>query len=120
MAVYQEKDKKKWTKDGKSWYFRVWITDLMGIKKQHKSKKYLTKKEAQVAEKEFLTSLNDKTNDSNMKFKDLYVAFYEHQKGKVKDTTFQTYKDREPFLKCLDNIKLVDFNIRRYMGTVKR
>lgn len=114
MAVYQEKNKKKWTKDGRSWNFRVYFTDLTGKTKQYRSPKYLTKKEAQVAERQFLLSLKDKVDDNNMRFKDLYLAFYEHQKDKVKDTTYQTYMDRVPFLKCLDNVKLIDYNINHF------
>ena len=49
-----------------------------------------------------------------MKFKDLYLAFYEHQKDIVKETTFQTYKDRVPFLEILDEVKLTDFNINHF------
>jgi len=114
MAVYQEKNKKKWTKDGRSWYFRVPYIDLTGKRKQHWSCFYLTKKEAQEGERQFLASVKDKADNTNMRFKDLYSAFYEHQKEIVKETTFQTYLDRVPFLEYLDNIKLVDFNINHY------
>ena len=114
MAIYQEKEKKKITKDGRSWYFRVPYVDISGKRIQHMSGKYFTKKEAQQAEREFLASIKDKSDNTNMKFKDLYLAFYEYQKDKVKDTTFKTYYDRVPFLECLDNIKLEDFNINHF------
>lgn len=114
MAIYQEKNKKKWTKDGRSWYFRVPYTNLTGERKQHYSRLYLTKKEAQEGERQFLASVKDKTDNTNMRFKNLYSAFYEHQKEIVKETTFQTYLDRVPFLEYLDNIRLVDFNINHY------
>ena len=114
MAIYQEKRKNKITKDGRSWFFRVPYVDISGKRIQHMSGKYYTKKEAQVAEREFLASIKDKTDNTNMKFKDLYLAFYYYQKDKVKETTFQTYYDRVPFLECLDNIKLEDFNINHY------
>lgn len=113
MAVRQV-SKKDGTKDGRSWYFRVPYIDLTGKRKQYMSGKYFTKKEAQQGERQFLASVKDKTDNSNMKFKDLYLAFYEHQKDKVKETTFQTYLDRVPFLEYLDNIKLEDFNINHY------
>jgi integrase len=114
MAIYQEKRKNKITKDGRSWFFRVPYVDISGKRIQHMSGKYYTKKEAQVAEREFLASIKDKTDNTNMKFKDLYLAFYDYQKDKVKETTFQTYYDRVPFLESLDNIKLEDFNINHY------
>ncbi len=114
MAIYQEKRKNKITKDGRSWYFRVPYVDISGKRNQHMSGKYFTKKEAQQAEREFLASIKDKSDNTNMKFKDLYFAFYEYQKDKVKETTFQTYYDRVPFLEYLDNIKLEDFNINHF------
>ena len=46
MAVYQEKDKKKWTKDGRKWYYRCYYTDIKGNRKQKISKMYETKKQA--------------------------------------------------------------------------
>ena len=114
MAIYQEKRKNKITKDGRSWYYRVPYVDMYGKRIQHMSGKYFTKKEAQQEERKFLASIKDKSDNSNMKFKDLYLAFYEHQKDKVKETTFQTYYDRVPFLEYLDNIKLEDFNINHF------
>ena len=114
MAIYQEKNKSKWTKDGRSWYFRTPYVDLTGKRKQYWSCKYHTKKEAQEEERKFLASVSEKNDNTKMKFKDLYDAFYEHQKEIVKETTFQTYLDRVPFLECLDNVKLVDFNINHY------
>lgn len=114
MPIYQEKDKKKITKDGRSWYFRVPYVNLSGKRIQHMSGKYLTKKEAQQAERKFLASIKDKSDNTNMRFKDLYLAYYDYQKDKVKETTFQTYYDRVPFLEYLDNIKLEDFNINHF------
>ena len=34
MPVYQEKNKNKLTKDGRSWYYRCYYTDIYGIRKQ--------------------------------------------------------------------------------------
>ena len=74
----------------------------------------MTKKEAQEEERRFMLSVTDKVDNSNMRFKDLYLAFYENRKDRVRETTFQTYLDRVPFLKPLDNIRLIDFNINHY------
>lgn len=87
---------------------------MSGKRIQHISGKYFTKKEAQQEERKFLASIKDKSNNTNMRFKDLYLAFYEYQKDKVKETTLQTYYDRVPFLEYLDNIKLEDFNINHF------
>lgn len=48
MAVYKEQDKKKYTKDGRSWYYVVYKNG-----KQYVSKKFKTKKEAQDEESLF-------------------------------------------------------------------
>lgn len=115
MAVYQEKNKSKWTKDGRNWYFRVYYTDLSGIRKQKESAKFFTKREALEEERKFLTSLHDnRINQSNMTFKDLYTAFYEYQKDKVRASTMKTYKDRIKYLDILSNIKLKDFSIQHF------
>ena len=65
MAIYQEKRKNKITKDGRSWFFRVPYVDISGKRIQHMSGKYYTKKEAQVAEREFLASIKDKTDNTD-------------------------------------------------------
>ena len=78
MAVYQDfknendrmKKKPIKTKDGRSWYFRYYYTDLLGNKKQKKSKKYLLKKEAEKAEDEFKKSLKDLFIEKNITFKE--------------------------------------------------
>lgn len=54
MPQYQLKDKKKWSKDGRSWYFRCYYTNSKGETKQKKSKLFLLKKMAKEAEKDFL------------------------------------------------------------------
>ena len=41
MPSYKSKEK---TKDGRIWYFKTYYTDIDGIRKTYKSKKYMTKK----------------------------------------------------------------------------
>ena len=57
MAVYQEKDKKKWTKDKRKWYYRVYYTDMYGNRKQKVSKMFKTSNEAKEAESQFLVTI---------------------------------------------------------------
>ena len=38
MAIYNESDKSKWTKDGRHWYFRISYIDIDGKKRYYKSK----------------------------------------------------------------------------------
>ena len=123
MAVYQEKDKKGniiKTRDGRSWVFRVPYIKLNGIRDQKKSKRFMTKKIALEEERKFLNKVNTKKqvdcDIKEMRFKDLYLSFYDFKKDidKVKDTTFDTYIRRVPHLQSLDNIKVIDFNFKHF------
>ena len=110
MPVYKQ-DK---TKDGRCWFFMINYRDLRGNTKQYKSKKYLTKKEAQDAERDYTISLEKGENVTDMTFKDLYNAFYEFKAPKVKPTTIKTYKNRYPFFEMLFNIRIKDFTISHF------
>ena len=44
MAIFQKLGN-QWTKDGKSWYFKYYYTDIKGKNKPKESKVFLTKKE---------------------------------------------------------------------------
>lgn len=107
-------NKKEWTKDGRKWIFYTRYKDLSGNVKQYKSKKFLNKKDAQLAEKEFYLNFDKNRPDNDMTFKELYTAFYEYQKDKVKETTLNTYKDRIRYMALLDNVKVKDFNLQHY------
>ena len=111
MAVYKAD---KPLKNGNIWIFYTRYTDLSGIRRAYKSKKFATKKEAQEAERQFLLSLNDDYVNKNMTFRELSQRYYNYQRDKVKLTTLKTYKDRARYLKSLGSIKLVDFNIRHF------
>ncbi len=113
MAV-NKLNPKKWTKDGRKWCFRVRYKNLSGVTKEYQSKAYLTKTEAQNAERQFFLELDKYRPDNDMTFKDLYLAFYDYQKDKVKETTLNTYKDRIRYMKLLDDIKVKEFNIQNY------
>ena len=113
MAVIKL-NQKKWTKDGRKWCFRVRYKNLDGCTKEYQSKSYLTKAEAINAERVFFLELDKYRPDNDMTFKDLYTAFYEYQKDKVKETTLNTYKDRMRYMALLDNVKVKGYNIQNY------
>jgi len=85
--VYQEKDKSKWTQDGRSWFFRCYYDDVFGERKQKKSQKYFKKSEAQSAEREFLSSIK---KTSSILFSELKKIYMEDYKSKNK---YETYLD---------------------------
>lgn len=111
MAVYKADVS---AKNGNIWIFYVRYTNLDGKRKPYKSKKFATKKEAQEAERKFLISLDENINHSEMTLKELYLAFFEHQKDKVKDTTIQTYLNKFKYLNPLMVIKVKNFNIQNF------
>ena len=89
MAVYEEKDKKKHTKDGRKWYYRVYYTDMYGNRKQKESKLYKTKLDAKEAESEFLIKIktNDET-DLNISFETVFYEWLQYKKQLVKHPTY--------------------------------
>lgn len=109
MAVYQEKDKNKWTKDGRKWYFRIYYLDMYGNKKQKQSKLYFTKKDAIDAEYQFKILI--KTEDittTNIDFKYVFYEWLNYKKTLVKYTTFYGIKLKmeKYILPVFENFKL--------------
>ena len=104
----------KWTKDGRKWVFYTWTPTLSGERKKYTSRAYKTKKEALEAEREFIVKNGNFTEDKNMTFKELYIAYYSYQEDKVKATTLKTYRDRIKYMQLLDNIKLKDLSVNHY------
>ncbi|MCM1371351.1 MAG: site-specific integrase [Clostridium sp.] len=107
-------DSKRWTKDGRKWNFHVRYKDLEGKTRQYQSKLFKTKLEAKEAERIFFLQLDKYRPDNDITFKELYSAFYEYQKDKVKITTLLTYKNRIKYISLLDNIKVKDFSLQHY------
>ena len=89
MPVYNEKDRKKWTKKGEHYYFRCYYIDLNGKKKQKKSKKFLTASLAKVAERQFLekTSVSNESNNK-IEFDTAFFEWLEVKKMQVKPSTY--------------------------------
>lgn len=81
MAIYKDKQK---TKDGRQWYFKTYKN-----KKQIKSKKYLTKKEAQEAERLFLIK---RDNPINKPFHLIAKDYLEYAYKINKESTAYSYE----------------------------
>ena len=92
MAIYQLKDKSKWTKDGKKWVYDIYYTDQFGKRKEKKGGPYSTKKIAKDKMEEFLLNINKKHFD--MKFEVLTELYLKKYKSKNKDTTYYDTKNR--------------------------
>lgn len=114
MAIIQQKDKKRWTKDGRCWYFDTYFIDLDGKKQEKRSKYYKTKKEAQEAEREFLINNdNNKIIDNkNVTFEKVYSDWLELKQIKLKVTSFYRIKKTLNYniLEFFKNYQLKDIN----------
>lgn len=102
----------EWTKDGRKYYFNSYDKKANGKAVRYTSKKFLTREEA---EKEMalhiLKNKQNKSNNMNMLFSELYTLFYEYQKDKVKPTTLTGYRNVTPHLKYFYDVKMCDLNI---------
>ena len=88
MAVRQEKNKKKWTKDGKCWYYDIYYKNEYGERKEIKSRLFKLKKEAEQAQRDKLNELNDsKYNDQNISFNDAFNDWLNYRSKRIKVTT---------------------------------
>ena len=110
MAVHESKEK---TKDGRKWFFKAYYTDLSGNQKQFKSKKFITKKQAQDEERLFFINIKGIIN-KNMTFEELYNDFHYFQEQRIKITTLVGYEKSWRQLQSLANVKLNDFTVNHY------
>lgn len=100
MAIYKDKNK---TKDGRSYYFKIYKKDFNGINKAYKSKRYLTKREAMEEEalfllkrdnplkKEFLLIANDYFNEMYKIRKESSIYSYENAYKKNIEPYFRRF-----------------------------
>lgn len=77
MPAYKSKDK---TKDGRQWYYKCQYKNAYGENKTKKSKKFLSKKEASIAERQFLNECCNYNN--NIIWDDLVVEFLSNSNNK--------------------------------------
>ena len=78
MPVYKSKEP---TKDGRSWFFKCQYKDAYGEVHSKKSKKYMLKKEAEEAEREFLRSCGE-TISNKIIWDDVVKEFLENSHNK--------------------------------------
>lgn len=114
MAVYKAKEGK--TKDGRVWFFKVRYQDMDGRRKQYKSGKFVTKKEAEDAELGYRMKLFNHENQDKITINEMIDLFVENRTStiEVKPTTLYNYGNKKTYLKSLLNIKVKDFNINHY------
>ena len=105
------------TSKGYRWYYQVYYFDENGKQRKYHSKKFATRKEAQVAEANRLRKMRRKEiNITDMTFIELYEEFYEYKSDKVKETTLKSYRERINSLEPIHNVKIKDFDINHYLS----
>lgn len=87
MAVFKDKNK---TSDGRCWYFKVYKKDFNGNSKAYKSKRYLTKKEAQEEEALFLLK---RDNPINKPFALIAKDYFKEIYSIRKESTVYSYEN---------------------------
>ena len=108
MPIYKEKNKKRWTKDGRAHYFREYYIDQYGNKKQYHSEYYKDYETADKARAKWLLKLKDNTEvDLNVSFEEVYEEWYIYKSMTLKCTTAYKLK------------KSLDKNILNYFKLYK-
>ena len=85
MAVYKDTNK---TVDGRAWFYLTYKKDFSGNNKKYKSKRYMTKSEAQEAERLFLMK---RDNPINKSFVLVASDYFNSLKESVKESTYVSY-----------------------------
>lgn len=111
MAVYKDNNK---TSDGRCWYFKVYKKDINGVNKAYKSKRYLTKKEAQEEEALFILKRDNPINKPFILVaKDYFKEMYTIRKESSIYSYENAYNNHiEPYFKefTINNIKVSTIN----------
>lgn len=93
MPVYEEKDKSKWTKDGRRFYYRCYYTDKYGKRKQKESGMYKSRPAAKKAEDDFLLSVATiDENDLDVMFETVYREWFLIKSRNIKKSTAYSIK----------------------------
>jgi len=121
MPIYKAS---KPTKDGRSYFYKVFYKDNFGNDKQFVSKKFATKTEAKDEERKFMSSLREEKKTPNkMTLGNLWDKWYEYQNDKVRISTKRGYDHTRKYVEPLFNVKCKDFNEfhfeewKKYMNT---
>lgn len=111
MAIRQEKNKKKWTKDGRSWFFDEYYFNEFGERKEYKSKLFKTDTIARRERKKWFLKQQNQNNAQNatqnqnniVSFTQLFEEWLVYKRPLVKETSYYNIK------KCLQKNVLPTF-----------
>ena len=112
MAIIQEKNKNKWTSDGRSWYYTYSFIDEYGNRQRSRSKLYKTKKEAK--EEEAINILKKAPDNRNKNFHIVALDYFnELSQTRRKSTLYSYKKDYNNHIKpFFENYNIYKINTR--------
>ena len=114
MPVYEEKNKKRWTKDGYKYYYRCYYTNSYGKLARKKSKMYKGRLEAKRAEEDFLMRVATRDEiDYDIMFETVYNEWIIIKRRSLKSTTAYSLsvKLNKNILEFFRNYKLHNIKI---------
>lgn len=112
MAVYKSK---KPTKDGRQYFFRIKYKDIFGEWHDYSSPKYKKPSEAKDEEARYRIKVAEqKTNTSNVTFKDVFNEYIEDKKKRVKKQTINRELVFFRHLASIQNEKINSFDLNKY------
>lgn len=108
MAIY--KDNKR-----KTWFFRVYVSENDGTRKQKTRSGFKTKSDAKLAENDFV--LNYNKNYSNVLFIELYNVYITYKEQDLKYQSFRSIKNRfdNHILPFFQNYKICNIKAKDYI-----
>lgn len=111
MPVYKDKQK---TKDGRQFYYTIHYVDQYYMPHRIKSKRYLTKKDAEKAEAKKLLEL-DKLPTDTMTFNQASIPFLDEKKKKLKASSYKHFENvLKHALDVLGDIQIDKLTNRQY------
>lgn len=116
MAVYKSKKK---TKDGRQYFFRIKYKDIFGETHDYTSPKYKSKPEATNEEAKYRIKVSEqKTNTSNVTFKDIFNEYIQSKEKELKQVTINKEKIMFRHLSSIENEKINKFDLNKYRKLV--
>lgn len=120
--MIRQVSKDKQTKDGRKWQYITYYKNYNGERKQKFSQLYLTKKEAEEAERLFLMK---RDNPYNKPFSTVASGYFEELKKKSKASTYYTYekdynKHIEPYYSKMNIISINVNSIREWAENMEK
>lgn len=107
--------KKKPTKDGRQYVFRLRYKDIYGKEIDYTSPKFKTKHDAELAEAKYRVKLEQGIMTPTSKtFKEIFLEYSEYKKSELKVQTIKKMYDQFKHFKSIENVKINDFDIERY------